>query len=329
MRNTTRKDHIDYLKAFAIILVVIGHSMVYPETMNRDNLYEILVLLICAVHVPLFFFVAGYLCKRQDIKKYYSKKIFRIIIPFVLFTVLKLVYTIFISDEFAHASSLGEQIFDAFIYGSLYWFIYAIFIMYCLAPLFWEKDNDKIVRKRNIIILAALICINTILVICKIDTTKLQVFQVGKCFQYIAYFIAGIVYRQNPTLAHMLKKHKKTTIVISFSTVFVISYILLNYELGLSYLLRLILAFALMYILYIITKAMPSNIKMLQMLGKYSLQIMFFDSFFKVILFLVVSKFCAINLFVTILIAAVNIALGCICCWIIERIPYVRKLFGL
>lgn len=56
-----RSDYIDYLKAIAIILVVVGHSFSYiidKEQFSCSDLNAIQTL-IYSVHVPLFFVVGG------------------------------------------------------------------------------------------------------------------------------------------------------------------------------------------------------------------------------------------------------------------------------
>lgn len=103
----------------------------------------------------------------------------------------------------------------------------------------------------------------------------------------------------------------------------------MKFGLGSDYLLKVILAFSLMYLFYRLAKILPKKIYILKLIGRYSLQIMFFDSFFKVILFMVVDKFISISMLWAIVIAIINVTLGCVCCIIIERIPYVKKLFGL
>ena len=83
---------IDYLKAFAIILVILGHSLSFyaNNISSLPNGMKVFSSLVYAVHVPLFFFMAGYLCHKQNVKRFYKKKFMRIIVPFITFTVLKL-----------------------------------------------------------------------------------------------------------------------------------------------------------------------------------------------------------------------------------------------
>lgn len=278
-----KKDYIDYLKAFAIIFVVVGHSMIYHNEIKKDMLYRGVYLLISSVQLPMFFFVAGYLCRKQEIKGYYLKKIYRIIVPFIFFTSLKLIWSFFVSNEFAHASSYKEQIYRAFINGELYWFIYAIFIMYCVAPFLWEEEVKKDYKYRNVFLFILVVIINILLSFMQIDVTRIGIFQIGKAIIYFPYFLAGIICNQNSmhNMMHNIMKNKKilccaTTIII------VLTFVDLNYELSNNYLFRIILSFALMYVFYSLAKTLPKKVYILKLIGRYSLQIMFFDSFFKV-----------------------------------------------
>lgn len=76
-----RINWIDWAKSIAIIMVVFGHI---PENTNN-----FLIRYICTFHMPLFFFISGYLSKRQtnlsnNIKKYWHS----LIIPYFIYHLL-------------------------------------------------------------------------------------------------------------------------------------------------------------------------------------------------------------------------------------------------
>lgn len=126
--SSAKKDYIDYLKAFAIIMVVSVHAFTYYSGHHGplSTIWKNIWILMRTVCVPLFFAVAGFLCHKQKVLPFYRKKVFRILLPFLTFTTLKLVYTNCVSNHFAHANTLWFQLIDAFIYGELYWFCYPI-----------------------------------------------------------------------------------------------------------------------------------------------------------------------------------------------------------
>ena len=320
-----RQDWLDYLKAYAIIMVVLGHSVHYYGIVNLNSIEILLYSIVTTVHVPLFFVCSGYLCKKQPLNTYYKKKIFRIIIPFITFVIFKLIYGIFISSEFTHSKSVSGQIINAFMTGSLYWFIYAIFIMYIIAPFFWRGD----VKRRLYVTFFILFIVNTVLGNCEINKVwDIEIFQIGRVLFFFIYFIVGMICKCNENLINKIKNKPLYTF---FSTLMIValSYGVYNkYNMN-QFLTKVLLSLSLMYLLYILTVNMPKNISFLKIVGKYSVQIYFFDSFFKVILFTIFGKFMTITLFVSIIIAIINIILSCLVCEIIRKIPYIRIMFGL
>ena len=67
--------NLDYLKAFAAFLVVLGHCLSYYTAWQPLPLFAgIAEDLIYHVHVPLFFTISGFLCHRQPLRPYYKKK---------------------------------------------------------------------------------------------------------------------------------------------------------------------------------------------------------------------------------------------------------------
>lgn len=68
----------------------------------------------------------------------------------------------------------------------------------------------------------------------------------------------------------------------------------------------------------------------LRLIAKYSLQIMFMDSFFKVVLFIIVMKTrFALNASAAFVIALINLALCVIACKILEKNKVTARLVGL
>lgn len=61
-RSTLRLDYIDVLKGFAIFLMVMGHALSWSYSTDvvrtPDNAF--VRNLIYAFHMPLFFFLSGY-----------------------------------------------------------------------------------------------------------------------------------------------------------------------------------------------------------------------------------------------------------------------------
>lgn len=82
-----RDKEIDALKGLAIILVVMGHIIAFSNLENYSN--NILFNFIYAFHMPLFFFISGYLVFGRfgpTTGSWIYKKFRQLIIPYIIFT---------------------------------------------------------------------------------------------------------------------------------------------------------------------------------------------------------------------------------------------------
>ena len=70
-----REDWIDNLKGIGIALVVLGHMKI-PEPLGK---------LIFSFHMPLFFFISGYLFKGEFSGRYVRGKIDHLIVPYIVY----------------------------------------------------------------------------------------------------------------------------------------------------------------------------------------------------------------------------------------------------
>lgn len=110
----TRYDWIDSLKGMAIILVIIGHL---------NNISSELDRYIYSFHMPLFFFISGYLFnfeKYVDIgKEYLVKKIYSLIVPYFFFSVISYVFYI-IMDSLYQPQIQNIDVFKEGILFNIY-----------------------------------------------------------------------------------------------------------------------------------------------------------------------------------------------------------------
>lgn len=73
-----RKNYIDIAKGIGIILVVLGHCLAYG-CQNR------IFSAIYAFHMPLFFFLSGYVYKIKEADKFFSAKLKSLLLPVMFF----------------------------------------------------------------------------------------------------------------------------------------------------------------------------------------------------------------------------------------------------
>jgi len=91
MKN--RIDWIDYCKALCIFLVVLGHSHVSLSLKS----------IIYVFHIPLFFFISGFLFSFEKYKDYTSflkKRIFQLVVPYLFFSITTYIFWVFIGRKF-------------------------------------------------------------------------------------------------------------------------------------------------------------------------------------------------------------------------------------
>ncbi len=150
MKNQTfnRLPFIDVAKGLGIIAVVAGH--VYPPGLVRS--------LIFVFHMPLFFFISGYLFKPKEGKAFIASKLRQLIIPY--FSFLLIVYAVQ-NQVIFHDASLtflqrlslwGKALLGGrWLYGytSAFWFAPVLFIVLLAAN--WLLKNYS---KQRLVLLA-------------------------------------------------------------------------------------------------------------------------------------------------------------------------------
>lgn len=106
--------YLDLLKGIAIFFVVIGHVMIFSFGIHHSCVQSMLVLF----HMPIFFYVSGFLAYRelsgQEVKKYILRKLKRLLFPWI-------------SVSLAMHLFSGMDIYTTFI--KYYWFFYVLIIL--------------------------------------------------------------------------------------------------------------------------------------------------------------------------------------------------------
>lgn len=136
-----RSQWIDILKGIGILLIVIGHIINGPI---RDFLY--------LFHVPIFFFLSGYLFNGVvDIKLYVLKKIKRLLIPYFVFLFTFTAILIFKELLLNRPENTFTLIQSAFLGGayltgwlSVFWFITSLFFTQIIYAFLCKYDKKII-----------------------------------------------------------------------------------------------------------------------------------------------------------------------------------------
>lgn len=135
--KTRHIDYIDTAKGIGILSVLIGH--IFPRQ-NVDFIY--------LFHMPLFFFISGYLLSPQPTTNFITKKTKGLIIPYIYFALIIITLNTVISAILGSltivdvAKSLIKSVYGgALLKGDLgaYWFITVLFIS--IIILNWMLNN--------------------------------------------------------------------------------------------------------------------------------------------------------------------------------------------
>src|SRR5512133_3209269 len=148
---------LDSLRAIAIVMVVGVHSMGYNSPLE-PNQQQIILFIVHTVAVPIFFLVDGYLLtrsiiesKRYSYKSYIESSFLRLVVPWVIFTVIytMLRYVFELSGFFAEHVIVGHSFQEVLInaYGSVnagqMYFLLSLFLIRVIAP-FMVKQIIKL-----------------------------------------------------------------------------------------------------------------------------------------------------------------------------------------
>lgn len=344
--HSNRKYYLDYLKGIAAIFVVIGHCISYQDShfgVRAPFWLSMIGVIVSSVHVPMFFLIAGYLCHRKPYGQFIKQKVIRILIPFFTFSVIKLLFNTIVSSDYAHGSTVWEQLYDTFFLGGSYWFIYCMFIIYLLAPIGWKKENES--NKACNIRIIAVFCV---LFVCSVITQDLKwiVFptewriggftaatpltQAESVMMYFPYFLAGMLIQNNSDrIVAILRGIHPAVIGLLLIAALTVGCFVTMGCIDKGYFFKAIIAYSFMFFLYRMMLLLPDRVKVLAIPGKYSLHVMFFDSFFRVLLFAAIGYFMKPNAILTLVVAAGDVVLSCATSFVLSKIPMLRVVFGL
>ena len=135
-KKKKRWEYLDAMRGLAILLVVIGHLMINYGISGSDN---VLWTIIISVHLPVFFFLSGYLGGRTIDLRSLGGKCAQLILPGFLFFVL------FILSRGGNLMSFLKWGFQE------YWFTFVLFEMFLIYYI-----CGKVFRKCKYIVMIGL-----------------------------------------------------------------------------------------------------------------------------------------------------------------------------
>lgn len=285
-------EEVDILKGIAIILVIIGHSVIwFPINLHDINWCNYFFEFVSISHMPLFFLVSGFCFsyKNKTYKEHIKSKVFRILIPYIVFSVLDLFPRILLQKFVNRPTNLEDGIRKVFLNGGEYWFLYVIFIIFVIYPIIYKfliSKNKKILNAGLIIVLTSIQFVNFT-----------NIFLINKVMHYLLFFVLGNFIKEY--FLELEKIQNKINFKINFILGLIIFSVMIAYIINLKYIenytILVILAELIgCYFWFLIAKCIIKANNMLKNLfvscGKYSLQLYLFNGYL-----LVVSRVLIVN----------------------------------
>lgn len=182
--SSKRLLYIDFAKAIAIVLVVIGHY--FPE--NYPSWYADLRSVIYGFHMPLFMFSSGYLyiaTKRQEKYGHFLlRKVQRLLVPYFVVSVLIVTLKLVTQGDVYVEHPVTILSYVRILYlpeaGYFTWFVWALWWMFVIVPFF----NTE--RKRLLLLFVSAI-------IFYIPVSLPEVFCLMKVKQMLVFFCLGCI----------------------------------------------------------------------------------------------------------------------------------------
>ncbi|KOP78668.1 hypothetical protein AMS59_12700 [Lysinibacillus sp. FJAT-14745] len=227
MQNKEYLNWIDILKGLGIILVILGHIRLSPELISYIYLF----------HMPLFFFISGYL---MNINKYDSfnqllkKKTRTLLIPYFTFSVISIICYSVIGhkdiDVSATILSFIEGKRNEIYFNVPLWFLVGLFVVEIMYYI------QKKLLRNDILLLILAIFINFIAVVfLNVIETPNWIWSIDTAMYYLLYYQLGNLFRIYKDKIDFKKVFNKVAVgifvflCISFNLLSLISPDLINY----------------------------------------------------------------------------------------------------
>jgi fucose 4-O-acetylase-like acetyltransferase len=200
MENTNRRQYLDALKGFLIILVPASHIILfyYPDG-EKDHLLRFIM----SFYMPLFMFISGYFCYRPnkvlDAKKAISQRFTRLIPPFFL-------WSFFITPVLRNNWNPTKLLNILIDPDQGLWFLWVLFVLYVFFVLL-SKIAERIKINQSLVLIGWVIALFVIYLV-----TNFRYFG----FQFVAWhfiwFTCGFLFHRYETF---LDKYWKYLFAVS------------------------------------------------------------------------------------------------------------------
>lgn len=168
LKSSVRINRFDNLKGLAIFLIVLGHLSFITELDSINLIHNYIYL----IHLPIFFFVAGYFSKIGPDEPLKAFK--RLLLPFIIFCIIWELFSVFVLGNAPTKLLFIDP-------GYALWFLISLFTMKMILPIL-----DKFRYPLLISFILALL----------IGFTDASVLGISRTFVFMPVFLVGFYYKE-------------------------------------------------------------------------------------------------------------------------------------
>jgi surface polysaccharide O-acyltransferase-like enzyme len=143
VRKLDRQSSFDVLRILALFFVIIIHTHLGSiSDTTKSNWLEILVFYFGKLGVPIFVMVSGALLlpKQEQIKLFYKKRVHKILLPWITWSMVYFVYKLLSSGSHLSSPQIIKEYIVVFL--SDFWFMPMIAGIYVLTPFLRKTCKD-------------------------------------------------------------------------------------------------------------------------------------------------------------------------------------------
>ena len=239
----SRLLYIDKLKALAMLLVVWGHTMYFCMYHEQSNINDPVLNIICTFHVPLFFFLSGFVISSPpDIRKFLGKAR-KFLVPMLLVGFVNALLFHGVRDFFLNGGHFG------------YWYLLTLTIFYLLLMPFrahWFSSGSLV----GAFLVDSVMAVALWLVLfISVDTSNVVIAALNPwgAFAYWPFFIIGFLLRKYDLISYIVcKKWLAILLVLAYLTLLIVSFrsidslpLILDFSIALTAIAALVALFSL------------------------------------------------------------------------------------
>lgn len=253
---------IDYARAIGMILVVLGHAMA-DTVVAQSKMANIIFVSIYSFHMPLFFFLAGFVAAKaldvqsfKEKKSYLARRFERLIVPYIFVGILYIPLKIVFSSE-TRTSVDGHVFLEMLMGNNPHFQLWTLYVLFLCALIVCALNKSGIL----VIVVSALIV--------KLATSFIEigVFGIEALFDNFLYFALGVYANQERKSIEATRKK----IVLSSGIWFAVVILLQQYDFVLYKISAAISGISMVCL--ICRRLETKEIKVLEVIGKYSMDI--------------------------------------------------------